>query len=391
MAKLNPSDFVQWLEKQRKDGCGYIMGSVGQYTKDLTVGSWFINQYKSNSKQYAKAKYWLKNAPRVFDCQGLADCYISEQTGKKTNVYARNNYSNWCSVKGTGMIPVDKRVPGAAVFTYSKSAGRITHVGYLIEPVVPNKPEGDWYITEARGVMHGVVRTKLLDPSRTWNRWGLMDKYFDYSSEPIKEYDFGERTMKLGMSGEDVKILQDSLILCGFTAKGMKVDGVFDEKTEKAVNKLKKKYKLEQNGKAGTKVIRILEELLPDNSDPDKKVIDTDDVATIIEDNVMIRKGPGTSYEAFAKANKNNQFDCADDKDWLCVMHNGALRWVSEKYVKDGVCTASSLNVRKGPGKGYKSIGTVKNGHKFVIVDTDGWMAIDIDGVIYWVSAKYAV
>lgn len=57
------------------------------------------------------------------------------------------------------MIPVEKRKPGMAVF-WGKTAKDITHVAYLIEPVDPKHPEGDWVIIEARGVMYGVVRTK---------------------------------------------------------------------------------------------------------------------------------------------------------------------------------------------------------------------------------------
>jgi len=49
------------------------------------------------------------------------------------------------------MIPASKRIAGAAVF-WGKKASKITHVAYLDEPVIKNKPDGDWYIIEARGV-----------------------------------------------------------------------------------------------------------------------------------------------------------------------------------------------------------------------------------------------
>lgn len=322
MAKLNPSDFVQWLEKQRKDGCGYLMGAVGQKTSTLTEGSWLVSQYKSNASQYAKAKYWLKNAPRVFDCQGLADCYVSEQTGTKTNVYARNNYDKWCSVKGTGMIPVDKRVPGAAVFIYSKSSGRITHVGFLTKPVDANKPEGDWYVVEARGVMYGVVRTKLL--SRPWNRWGLMDKYFDYS-EPKNEYKLGDRTLKEGMSGSDVKELKTKLMQLGYK---LDVNEKFDNATTTVVNSFKIKYGLTADGKVGAGVVRKLEELLANSA-----------TVTITGGSVNIRKGPGTSYDVFKVAHKGDKFEraeCADNNvdGWIPIIINGSIYWVSARYAE---------------------------------------------------------
>lgn len=275
MAKLNPETFAEWLKQKEKNKCGYLMGGVGQKTDTLTTGSWLVHQYAGNAKQYAQAKYWLKNAPRVYDCQGLADHYITKMTGKKTNVYARNNYDKWCGVKGKGIIPGKYRVPGAAVFVHSASAGRITHVGYLEKPVNADLPEGDWYVIEARGVMYGVVRTKLL--SRTWNRWGLMDKYFDYAAAlrkfhdkayaPAPEYTLGDRTLKAGMEGEDVRMLQEALMLLGYDLGVRGADGDFGAATEAAVNVFKNTYSLTPNGKVGKGVIRKLEELLPEGED----------------------------------------------------------------------------------------------------------------------------
>lgn len=130
---------------------------------------------------------------------------------------ARYNYSGWCSPKGTGKIPNNRKVPGAAVFIHSSSAGYITHVGFLEKPVDASKPSGDWYVIEARGVNYGVVRTKL--NSRGWNRWGLMSKYFDYgdsagtSTTPAADT---PRTLKKGMSGSDVKAMQQALMAAGY-------------------------------------------------------------------------------------------------------------------------------------------------------------------------------
>lgn len=144
----------------------------------------------------------------------MAEGIYKDFSGVDINTAARYNYSGWCTQKGTGKIPANMRVPGAAVFVYSSSSGYITHVGYLWKPVESGKPSGDWYVIEARGVMYGVVCTKL--NSRSWNRWGWMEKYFDYSgnasaSTPSTEKDddmeFGHRTLKKGSVGSDVKAL----------------------------------------------------------------------------------------------------------------------------------------------------------------------------------------
>lgn len=267
MKRYDPVAFAQWLGKKADAKCGYLMGAVGQKAATLTEKSWLVRQYADNAAQYAKAKYWLKHAPRVYDCQGLADHYVSKMTGRKVNVYARNNYASWCGVKGAGEIPAEYRVPGAAVFVYSPGAGRITHVGYLERPVKNARPEDDWYVIEARGVMYGVVRTRL--SQRTWNRWGLMDRYFDYSDaleryHSKKEYAFGERTLKEGAGGADVAILQQALMLLGYDLGAGGADGVFGAATTRAVNEFKANHDLETDGKAGSKVYRLIAQLLPE-------------------------------------------------------------------------------------------------------------------------------
>lgn len=166
---------MQFLTERWKAGDGYIMGATGQRPGDLPVGSWWFRQYRGRNR--TKALYWRARADRVWDCNGLAEGYYKDQTGVSINTRARNNYASWCDPKGKGVIPAAKRVPGAAVFKANRLG--IHHVGYLVAPVVPSNPAGDWYIIEAKGVMYGVIRSRLSDGG--WNRWGWMTKYVDYA------------------------------------------------------------------------------------------------------------------------------------------------------------------------------------------------------------------
>ena len=152
---------------------GYIMGATGQAPGRLS-SRWF-SQY--SGRQYEKALYWRAHAERVWDCNGLAEGYYADKTGKRVNVRARDNYAAWCGAKGRGLIPPERRVPGAAVF-WGTSAAKITHVAFLTRPVDEARPEGDWHMVEARGVLYGVVNTRLLARRPSW--WGWMDRYFEY-------------------------------------------------------------------------------------------------------------------------------------------------------------------------------------------------------------------
>ena len=166
--KISATDFVAFLEKRVAAKDGYIFGATGQDPKQLS--DWyFTGQY--SGEQLQKALYWRANAQRVWDCNGLAEGYYKDVTGVSIDARARDNYSEWCAPKGLGTIPVSYRVPGAALF---KQSDYIHHVGFLVEPVQAGKPDGDWYVIEAKGVMYGVIRSRMNE--NNWNCWGLMTK-----------------------------------------------------------------------------------------------------------------------------------------------------------------------------------------------------------------------
>lgn len=182
--------FVAELEAALNRGDGYIMGARGQNPrtgyldlKETRVKSswkptgWYYAQYSGS--QRAQALRWRERCARVWDCNGMAEGVYELRTGVCIDSKARYNYADWCSVKGKGVIPAQRRVAGAAVF-WGNSAGSIHHVAYLYKPVKAGEPQGDWYLIEARGVMYGVVKTKL--SQRKPDFWGLMDKYYDYSA-----------------------------------------------------------------------------------------------------------------------------------------------------------------------------------------------------------------
>ena len=264
--KMPIGQFVAELEKalNRKDG--YIMGATGQDPKQWSVNSWWFNQYRDGDyteAQYQKALYWREHAARVWDCNGMAEGIYKDFSGVSINTKARFNYAEWCSIKGTGLIPVANRKAGMAVF-WGNSASTIHHVAYLYKPVDASVPTGDWYLIEARGVAYGVVKTKLY--SRKPNFWGMMDKYFDYGDTSFvittPDYKLGDRILKKGMTGDDVKELQSNLIQLGYSCGSYGIDGDFGSATESAVKLFQKANGLTVDGEVGTKTIAKINELL---------------------------------------------------------------------------------------------------------------------------------
>ena len=329
--KMPIARFVSELEAALKRKDGYIMGAKGQNPKKWSKSSWYFTQYNDNATQKKKALYWRENAERVWDCNGLAEGIYEDFSGVNINTKARYNYSGWCSVKGTGNIPVACRVPGAAVFWGSK-ASSITHVAYLYKPVKAGRPHGDWYIIEARGVSYGVVKTRL--STRKPNFWGLMTKYFDYDNDAYvyEEPKLGERLLKNGMEGEDVKALQEALINLGYSCGSYGADGDFGDATEQAVEKFQRDNGLDDDGEYGplshAAMLKALAEL--------DKPVETPRYVTIVGGNCYARTAPNTSGKKLGVAHRGEEFPYQGEENngWLLIDFQNQNGWVSGKYGK---------------------------------------------------------
>lgn len=339
MSKLSSTAFAAFLIERWQAKDGYIMGAIGENPQIWTEKSWRIAQYADRSqytaKQHAQALYWWKHCERVWDCQGLADGYVTD-SGEygKVNVKARDNYASWCNPKGKGMIPVEYRVPGAAVF-WQDSKSYIHHVAYLVEPVDPSKPAGDWYIVEARGVMYGVVRTRL--ESRKPDHWGWMTKYFDYDGtivEPVI------RDLKRGMSGTDVTVMQETLIRMGYDLGKYGADGDFGSATEAAVKKLQENNRLIADGVYGQDTRALVEKLLKllDNPpEPDEPADQPDDGYTVTGGSVWLWTAPPDCGGSKAHTvHKGDTLLMPAVGDYKPVTVGGELYWINGKYIKEG-------------------------------------------------------
>lgn len=329
--KMPIGQFVQQIGAayDRKDG--YIMGATGQNPRKWKVDSWWFNQYKKNAKQYQKALYWRDHAQRVWDCNGMAEGLYKDFSGVSIDTQAKYNYQHWCDPKGKGVIPPEYRVAGAAVF-WGNSASDIHHVAYLYKPVSADDPQGDWYIIEARGVMYGVVRSKLL--SRKPNFWGWMTKYFDYGaagSVPPAEKHLGDRILKNGMSGEDVKELQTDLIRLGYDLGRYGADGDFGDATEEAVKQFQRDKKLTVDGEVGENTCAALEKAL---SKLERPVTDPKRVR-ITGGKCYVRAEPNASGEKLGVAHAGEVYSYAGEstqQGWNRIEYNGGTGWVSGKY-----------------------------------------------------------
>ena len=119
----------------------------------------------------------------------------------------------------------------------------------------------------------------------------------------------------------------------------------------------------------------------------------TEGAITIVNGNAHIRKGPGTIYEKSGKiARLGETFFAAITDGWLPIRKSdNEVLWISKNYVDNtGKCTGSTVNIRLGPGKNFKSVGYAQKGDMLSIVIPGNWVPVVIDGAVYWISGTFA-
>ena len=116
---------------------------------------------------------------------------------------------------------------------------------------------------------------------------------------------------------------------------------------------------------------------------------------SVENDNLNVRRGPGTNYSVVMKVAKNYPFRIVDrSEEWLLVADfDGDRGWVSQKLVSLSPYVITRLdkcNVRQGPSTESKIAFTAERGVLFKVQEEkDGWLRIKhSDGDEGWISAK---
>ena len=163
-------------------------------------------------------------------------------------------------------------------------------------------------------------------------------KYEGTVQEPA--YVLGDRILKAGMSGSDVRQLQIRLKAVGFDCGD--VNGIYGSQTQGAVRALQEAGKITPDGEFGPNSLAVLESLEPAEGAPDappepEVPITPPDGAAMVKitgGSVNLRSGPGTSYDAVDVAHLGDLLPQANPDGWLPVLLDGRVCWVSPKYAE---------------------------------------------------------
>lgn len=189
--------------------------------------------------------------------------------------------------------------------------------------------------------MYGVVCTRF--SGRGWNRWGVMNKYFDYGNAEVKpeteiekpetEMEFGARLLKRGCKGNDVKMLQESLIDLGFSCGKYGADGDFGAATEDAVIAFQTAYGLEVDGKAGNETCGKIKELMVDDSDPVEAPMAK---VMVTGGTVNVRDLPSKTGRIMKVVKKDEEYSHTGNTEngWFEISFGDEKGWISGKHAE---------------------------------------------------------
>lgn len=152
------------------------------------------------------------------------------------------------------------------------------------------------------------------------------------NTEP-KKYMLGDRTLKNGSEGDDVKELQAYLIQLGYDCGRWGADGEFGDATEIAVKAFQKDHKCEVDGIVGAETVKALNAAFGSSDGESTKAR----YVVIVGGNCYIRTAPNKSGDILGVAHAGDRFEyqgvnSADG--WHLVIYKNQNAWVSGKYSK---------------------------------------------------------
>ena len=142
----------------------------------------------------------------------------------------------------------------------------------------------------------------------------------------------GSRILRNGSEGKDVEDLQRRLKAAGYDPG--EVDGEYGPNTEAAVRALQKDAGILVDGEFGPDSYAALLALEVDDDAPETEDRPSTGNVLISGGDAFIRTGPGTQYDKAGVAKNGDKLTYANEDNWVPVLVNGRILWVSGKYAK---------------------------------------------------------
>lgn len=320
---------AEYCEKvyAHKDHWAYWYGTYGKKCS-MSIYEHKKKQYPSHYTSDRKSGYMkdIEKGRRCADCVGLIKSFFWTGNHYDTDPkYASNN----CPDKSAnGMIAICKKtgniksipdIPGLVVW-------KTGHIGVYV---------GGGYTVEMKGFAYDCVRNKV--EKGPWTKWGMlpdsMISYTDKPIEPVNPEPVGDRELKYGDEGEDVKQLQENLIQLGYDCGIWGADGEFGDCTELALEHFQQDYDVPVTGVYDAETRAAMEKALDAQDEP----VDEPKMVQIVGGNCYVRSAPNTGGKKLGVAHKGETYKYqgeTSDNGWHLIDYKNNNGWVSGKYSK---------------------------------------------------------
>lgn len=174
---------------------------------------------------------------------------------------------------------------------------------------------GDILVTKTQG--HTVV---VLSDGKNVEDWGNMP--------PSYEKKLGERILRNGDVGNDVKELQSKLIELGYSCGSYGADGEFGDATEMALCRFQREHDLLVDGEFGPDSYGALFDALGEDTNTGYHV-------KIFGGNCYVRSAPNTDGQQYGVAHEGDMYPYQGEQSengWYLIEYKSTNAWVSGKY-----------------------------------------------------------
>ena len=255
--------------------------------------------------QYQRNTYWKELVAADYDPSAIATPCEQDCTGGTT-----------ANVKAAGHILGIQALEDIPTDTYSGNMkARFTKAGFraLTDSKVLTGPKyllpGDVLLYEGHHAAVNITRGSKAGKAE---------------AKPAASLKLGDRVLKNGMSGADVKELQLALIKLGYDCGKWGADGEFGDATEKAVKSFQRDHGLDVDGEAGPLTLAAM-------ANADKHIV------KVTGEAVNVRKGPGTQYGILGVVRRGDRLPYQGqtfDNGWHLVEYNGQNAAISGAYTE---------------------------------------------------------
>jgi len=325
---FNGKQLAEYCEEmyKHKDHWCYWYGTYGNQCT--------LKKYKAKKKQYPghytsdRTKGYMKDIElgrRCADCVGMIKSFF--WTGGKYDTDPKYGTNNCPDKSANGMIAICKKtgkikdipdIPGLVVW---KSG----HIGVYV---------GGGYTVEMKGFDYDCQRNKV--SKGPWTKWGMLpDNMISYDDQPTPKPDpepVGDRDLKNGDEGPDVKQLQENLIELGFDCGPYGADGEFGDCTEMAVEGFQRAYGLPETGVYDAATREAMEKALDEHDEP----VEEPRWVEIVGGDCYVRTAPNkTNSKKLGVAHRGDRYQYqgqTTDDGWNLIVYKNQNGWVSGKY-----------------------------------------------------------